>query len=106
MASLTPAPWRLRKYPDPLEPNTLREWRHYAEKLAKYRGAKHACQICKRPCDVRGRVRVQAPVGRRYVQRLICHGCFLGLVAHIAHLEQTEHLDHLPPERVLPGEDE
>ena len=99
------APWRSHVYDGPLSTRQLREWRNLAEKLARRHGAKHACQICKRPCNRRGMAEVRAPLGRARRQRSICYGCWLDLTAYIEYLEATKHLDHLPVEQLDFGEE-
>lgn len=68
-------PW---EYPKDKLPSrwTLRRWRDVANKLARARGAKRACSICKRPINQWGMLRIKHP--RTYGKsryRTLCSSC-------------------------------
>lgn len=99
LASRQATPWR--HYPDdgPASLETLRRWRVLADARARKKGAKRACNLCKRPINQWGYV-ILRPIGYRAKprRRYICHTCWTTLVTLLDSLETSGQLDNLPPE--------
>ncbi len=98
--------WHRRRVDQPAE-RQLRRWRRLAEKLAKLRGARWACGLCKRPIGDEakrrgsyGRLLVRTPQGfrSRWRVRKLCYSCWVMVCAQIDRWEAQLANDHLPAE--------
>ena len=91
-------PW---KYPKKVLPryDTLGRWRTIARRLARERGARTACDLCKRPLHHYGQLRIRHPRSRgRSRNRTVCAPCATILIHLVDILEWSGACDHLPTE--------
>lgn len=92
-----PTPWRSYKGEKPTW-ETLARWRLRATELARSRGAKWACGLCKRPLGPRGAHGWVRLWWQKKRDRRVCYACWVTVGHLLDHMEATLHRDHLPME--------